>query len=182
MPTVRLPLTHSSALADKFYPTILFSVIVLRWVTSKDSSSTSSSAHSKNTNKFGPCSGYGKQGYKNLGTVTTYISAMKNGKDTDEEDVELGSITVQIGQVVEVEEDADRDEGGGVIGVLRTWLRDLRLHEAYKNLHVANKGIGLFYGERERTKWNHGTGLFFTALEELALSFMSPGGPQITSI
>lgn len=91
---------------------VLFSVLVLHWVTSKDSSSTPSSAHSKsgpksNHTKFNPFGIYSKHGHENLGTVTTHITAMKTGDNIDEE-LELGGITVKVGHVVEIERDETR--------------------------------------------------------------------------
>lgn len=101
---------------------VLFSVLVLHWVTSKDSSSTSSSAqsHTQATQSKSPRNRLGsfdiyssKPGSRNIGTVTTHISALKSGKEYDEEgdigDMEMGGITVKVGQVVEVERDMDVD-------------------------------------------------------------------------
>jgi hypothetical protein len=99
---------------------VLFSVLVLHWVTSKDSTSVSSSAKSHTPptnsksprNRLGSFDIYSKSGSRNVGTVTTHISALKSGKEYDEVDIgdiEMGGITVKVGQVVEVERDVDVD-------------------------------------------------------------------------
>jgi hypothetical protein len=118
---------------------VLFSVLVLHWVTSKDSSSTSSTARSgygtrsaytskagNTTNKlerFGYGTGSRSAG-KSTG-VTTHISALRPGKGDEDEEIQMvdrgaahgedrkgqpmGRITVQVEQVVEIE----REDGNG---------------------------------------------------------------------
>jgi len=98
---------------------ILFSVLVLHWVTSKDSYSSSSYAQSRTTqpnpsrntrNRLGSFDLYTRPGGRDLGTVTTHISAFKSGKGGGEEDIgdmQLGGITIKVGQVVEVEREID---------------------------------------------------------------------------
>ncbi|TVY73600.1 hypothetical protein LSUE1_G004127 [Lachnellula suecica] len=100
---------------------ILFSVLVLHWVTSKDSSSIPSgysrsnpSQSHRSRNKLGAFSVYGK-GNTGLGTVTTHISASRNGGQREKEDMgdmEMGGITVQVGQVVEIEVEREGGENG----------------------------------------------------------------------
>jgi hypothetical protein len=99
---------------------ILFSVLVLHWVTSKDSSSASSTAHTNSaviTNKLERF-GYGTGSASGRKTgVTTHISAVRPGKE-DEEEIQrvdwgvvksddgkafpMGRIEVRVGHVVEV--------------------------------------------------------------------------------
>lgn len=109
---------------------VLFSVLVLHWVTSKDSNggstadkSNSLSANNPSSKIIGAKGGLDKLGYGHNGTepsVTTHISAVREVGDFPEEDDEiskielginnkegrsfpLGRITVQVGQVREVE-------------------------------------------------------------------------------
>ncbi len=116
---------------------VLFSVIVLHWVTSKDSSSTASTGRSHSTdrdqhtsrnthsigNKLGGSFNFSS---KQQPTVTTHISAIRKGDDEEEREIQrmdwnrgggskeagrdypMGKIRVQVGQVVEIESDAGR--------------------------------------------------------------------------
>lgn len=118
----------------------LFSVLVLHWVTSKDSTG-GSSAEKSNSYRSGNNTASRPNGVKDaldkfryghnvLGpTVTTHISASRGRRDSGEDDDEisktelggkndtaghpLGRITVQVGQVREVEGDQGRGSIAG---------------------------------------------------------------------
>jgi hypothetical protein len=105
---------------------ILFSVLVLHWVTSKDRASTGSSNDTQNATgtgtrtkvpAMGPYSISDKLGVFNTskggeGTVTTHISARESKRDEEEVEwianrprssIPLGKIKVQVGQVIEMD-------------------------------------------------------------------------------
>lgn len=118
---------------------ILFSVLVLHWVTSKDSSSTSSTARSgygsrsaytskaRNTTNKLERFGYGTGSAAKSTGVTTHISAVRPGKEDEDEEIQmadrgaareedrkghpLGRITVEVEQVQVVE--IEREDGNG---------------------------------------------------------------------
>jgi hypothetical protein len=107
------PSPEKTPLTIPFLHTVIFSVLVLHWVTSKDSSTTTSSyTHSTTNNRnprstvLGTLSGK-EEGARSGATVTTHISAVTDmGKDLGE-DVEMGKIRVRVGQVVETEGGSD---------------------------------------------------------------------------
>ncbi len=101
---------------------ILFSVLVLHWVTSKDPSTTSSTARSNSTivtNKLERF-GYGTGSVSGRKTgVTTHISAVRRGEEDSEEiqradwggddgkSLAMGKIEVRVGHVIEVEREGE---------------------------------------------------------------------------
>lgn len=109
---------------------VLFSVLVLHWVTSKDSNggptadkTNSRSANNQSSKIVGSKGGLDKPGYGHNGvvpSVTTHISAVREVRGDSEDDDEIskaelgmnnkegagfpmGRITVQVGQVRQVE-------------------------------------------------------------------------------
>ncbi|KAH8601515.1 hypothetical protein B0O99DRAFT_606793 [Bisporella sp. PMI_857] len=105
---------------------ILFSVVVLHWVTSKDTSMGSSSSSSHNTNPQTatqlstlPGKPTNKSQFDNSfgekyteGTVTTHISASRDeGLSEEEDNIGMGKIRVQIGQRVEMERGSSSSSG-----------------------------------------------------------------------
>jgi len=121
-----LPFPTFTLLLTFFFP-VLFSVLVLHWVTSKDSSITipilssgtlTNTHHTSYPNhkssKHEPLDMYGRSSDGGIGTITTHTTAAKLADDeaSEKSDIEIGNIVVEVGQVVERKETEEEVDTG----------------------------------------------------------------------